>query len=185
MTEDSHGFRPRLGRLFLDERLRLIRLVRWKIHDLSSHEAEDLVQDVVHNILSRADMAGQIEDLAAYLYRSLSNRIIDHQRRRKREVPLTRVTGDSEEESEQLIEPVSSDPDPEQHLIRRQRCESLQKALDSLSDQERFVWVETELNGRTTRELAEELQVPAGTLLARKSRAGKRLRRILKNERRV
>jgi RNA polymerase sigma factor (sigma-70 family) len=52
-------------------------------------------------------------------------------------------------------------------------------AIDALSPEKRAIVVATELEGRTYRELAEEWDEPMGTLLARKHRAVRSLRKAL------
>ena len=53
------------------------------------------------------------------------------------------------------------------------------QAIDSLNDQARAIIIETEFNGRSFRELADQWKIPIGTLLARKSRALKKIRELL------
>jgi RNA polymerase sigma factor (sigma-70 family) len=56
------------------------------------------------------------------------------------------------------------------------------EAIEDLPEAQREVLVATELEGRSFRELAEEWEVPIGTLLARKHRAIRALRETLAEE---
>ena len=53
------------------------------------------------------------------------------------------------------------------------------EAIDSLPDEQKAVFIETELNGRSFRDLSDEWGIPMGTLLARKSRALLKIRESL------
>lgn len=55
----------------------------------------------------------------------------------------------------------------------------LEEALELLDEKSRLVFVETELFGKSYKELAEATGEPIGTLLSRKSRAVKKLSIIL------
>ncbi len=81
--------------------------------DVSITDAEDLVQDVFHNILRRADLIEQIENLTGYVYQSLANRIIDRRRMPSRDVPLSQDGSFSDDSLRRALEPVSPDLDLE------------------------------------------------------------------------
>ncbi len=66
-----------------------LRYVRMR---LNTSDAEDLVQEVMIKLYRKAERLKRLEDPLPYLYRSLRNGIIDHQRARKR----LRIVGDQE-----------------------------------------------------------------------------------------
>ena len=80
----------RLAEVFAREKTRFLRFAQQRLFDLDETDAEDIVSDVVFNLLRRADIIGEIENLTAYIYRSLANRIID---RRRGHVPTVRIDG--------------------------------------------------------------------------------------------
>jgi RNA polymerase sigma factor (sigma-70 family) len=57
----------------------------------------------------------------------------------------------------------------------------LVEALDALEPNQRAIWVATELDGYSFRELSKEWGVPVGTLLARKHRANAALQKELQD----
>jgi len=59
--------------------------------------------------------------------------------------------------------------------------ERLTMALDNLEPNQRAVWIATELDDYSFRELSEEWGVPLGTLLARKHRAVAALQKALQD----
>ncbi len=162
----------RLALLFRVEKERFVSFVRRRLGDLSRGDAEDLVSDVVYRVLRRIDIVGEIENLAAYLYRSLENRIVDKRRGAS--------PGESlDEEALQFQTKPVQDRGPDQGLERLDLRERLAHAIGRLSPQERAVFLATEMDDRSFRDLAEEWGEPIGTLLSRKNRAVARLQEML------
>ena len=67
-----------------DEQGKLRNYVRRYLRETSELQAEDVIQDVALNIYSKLDFSAPIENVAAFFYRSLRNRIIDLIRKRKK-----------------------------------------------------------------------------------------------------
>jgi RNA polymerase sigma factor (sigma-70 family) len=178
MTEGS----ARLAEVFEREKSRLLGYVRRQLAGFSGAEAEDIVSDAVYNLLRRADVIGEIENLTAYLYRSVANRITDHRRGGAPPLSLDHPARLSAEETGPL-DPEHAGPTPEQSYDQAQLRERLAEALDQLGPRERAIWIATEVDGRSFRELAEDWGEPIGTLLSRKSRASGRLRDLLSDYR--
>ena len=161
------------------ERGRLIRYVRHLIDDAAERDGEDIVQDVALNLFSRADVLMPIETLSAYVYQSLRNRVIDYLRRRRDVVSLDESIDENGESSliQQLSDTLS---DVEKEVTRAELRKSIVSAIEQLPGEQKAVVIETELNGRSFRELAKEWGIPIGTLLARKSRALAKIRESLR-----
>jgi RNA polymerase sigma factor (sigma-70 family) len=169
MDNDATGGRERLVAALGRDRRRLTRFVETRLQGWA--DAEDLLSDVVVRLLERGDLLGQVEDVTAYLYRALTNAIIDAFRKRR-----TRP----EVDDPLAMETASGDAnDPETAFALAEQRDRLADALTRLSAAERAVWVAVELEGRSFRDLALAWDEPIGTLLSRKSRAGKRLRVLL------
>jgi RNA polymerase sigma factor (sigma-70 family) len=165
---------------FSDQYRKLVRSFRARYADLSEMEVEDIISDLMTDLFSRADITEQVENLGAYLYRSIQNRVIDHLRRRKRSVSLddTFKDDDSGDGGKPLFEPSY---DMQQELDASEIRQRLIKALDGLVPDQRAIWIATELDGYTFRELAKEWDLPIGTLLARKHRANAALQKELRD----
>jgi RNA polymerase sigma factor (sigma-70 family) len=148
------------------EREALVGYVRRRIDDAADQDAEDIVQDVIVNLFDQADPTIPIQNLAAYIYRALRNRIIDRFRRRRETVAL----------SEALP---SSGEDPLREAEKGEMLERIFEAVDELSAEEKAVILATEFEGRAFKDLAAEWGAPLGTLLARKSRAMDKIRKRL------
>jgi RNA polymerase sigma factor (sigma-70 family) len=169
----EHG-KERLAEIFHAEKIRFLRFVRRKFDDISNMDAEDIVSEVTLSLLRRADIVGEIENLTAYIYRSLQNRILDHRRNPVSAVSLDEQTAASGEPGLQ-----ARGPTPDIALDQREMRERLLNAIGRLSPKERAIFLATEMDGRSFQELAEEWEEPVGTLLSRKSRAKAHLREML------
>jgi RNA polymerase sigma factor (sigma-70 family) len=159
------------------EKTKFFRFVRTRLSRISAMDVEDIVADVTCGMLKRSDVFGEIENLLAYAYRALENRIIDFRRANRATVSL-----DDEDNGEVLGNDLASGADtPEQGAARLELRDRLLWAVGELSAKERALWIATEIEGRSFRDLAEEWDEPLGTLLSRKSRAVARLRVLLKD----
>jgi RNA polymerase sigma factor (sigma-70 family) len=167
----------RIGEIFVREKARFLGFVRRRLIDLSGMDAEDILSDVTYNLLRRADVVGEVENLSAYIYRSLANRITDHQRASVPQVAALESADPTQ--PMQPILPPDARPLPDQRLQQTELSERLFRAIDSLSPPERAVWIATEIDGSSFRELSEDWEEPIGTLLSRKSRATEKLRQML------
>lgn len=156
----------KFSQFFQKEYFRLVRYVRRLIDDAADRDAEDIVQDVMLSIFDKADVTIPIENFAAYVYRSLRNKVIDIFRKKEDILSLSEVVRDSESDTEQEVE-------------RKELLDFVFQAIDSLPDEQRAVLIATEFEGWSFRELSEEWETPIGTLLARKSRALQHIRKKL------
>ena len=94
----------RVTDFFRTEHNRLVSYVRSRIDDAADRDAEDIVQDVMLNIFDKADISIPIENLAAYIYQSLRNRIVDLFRKRKEVYFLEKVVQDSGHDPGKIFE---------------------------------------------------------------------------------
>jgi len=153
-----------------NERKTLIGYVRRLIDDAAERDSEDIVQDVALNIFNRSDITIPIENVAAYVYQALRNKVIDYLRRGRDTTSLD--DGWQDDEKSTLLHALPALRTEASHEISKLEArEILFKALSLLNDEERSVLIATELEGKTFREVSEESGTPLGTLLARKSRA--------------
>jgi RNA polymerase sigma factor (sigma-70 family) len=161
--------------------LKLKNYARKQLGDRSSseREAEEILHDVAVNLLSRFDLDATVENLAAYIYRSIRNRITDYRRRKKEEIPVAHFT---DEEGNDLYMYIPDDAPIEAIMdgMEDHPPEDLEYALSLLSPEERELIIENEFNGRTFAELSKEWGISIGTLMSRKHRALERLHKILK-----
>jgi RNA polymerase sigma factor (sigma-70 family) len=147
----------------------------------SEREAEDILHDVAVSLLSRFDLDATVENIAAYIYRSIRNRITDYRRLKKEEIPVAHFT---DEEGNELFMYIPDDAPMEAIMegMEDRPPEDLEYALTLLSPEERELIIENEFNGRTFEELSKEWGISKGTLMSRKHRALEKVHKILKRE---
>jgi RNA polymerase sigma factor (sigma-70 family) len=156
----------RINEFFRTEYSRLVRFVRRLIDDATDRDAEDIVQDVMLGLFDKADVTAPIENLSAYIYSALRNRVTDMFRRKRDVTSLATLVHESAEDAAHILE-------------KKELRESVVKAIENLSDDQKAVIIATEFEDRSFGELSEEWEIPIGTLLARKSRALKKIKREL------
>jgi RNA polymerase sigma factor (sigma-70 family) len=160
------------------ERERLSKFVRRRLPD--ARDAEDLLQDVFVELIEAYRLMRPIEQVGAWLYRVARNRMTDLFRRRATSAAAeVRVSGDDAEEErwEDLLPAPSAGP--EASFARDLLLDEFEAALAELPEEQRAVFIAHEFDGRSFRELAQELGVSVNTLLARKHYAVRHLRQRL------
>ncbi|EDT38287.1 RNA polymerase, sigma-24 subunit, ECF subfamily [Burkholderia ambifaria MEX-5] len=158
------------------ERTRLGNFIRRRIRD--PDDAEDVLQDVLHEFVQAYRLPAPIEQASAWLFRTARNRIIDRFRKKK-EQPLTDLPdADDEADSEYRLDLAlpAHDAGPEALYARTLLLKALQDALDELPANQREVFIAHELEGRSFKEMAAQSGVTLNTLLARKRYAVVHLR---------
>ncbi|MBR8080106.1 RNA polymerase sigma factor [Burkholderia cenocepacia] len=158
------------------ERTRLGNFIRRRIRD--PDDAEDVLQDVLHEFVQAYRLPAPIEQASAWLFRTARNRIIDRFRKKK-EQPLTDLLdADDEADSEYRLDLAlpSHDAGPEALYARTLLLKALQDALDELPANQREVFIAHELDGQSFKEMAAQSGVTLNTLLARKRYAVLHLR---------
>ena len=160
------------------ERRKLVGYVRSLVRDTADMDAEDVVQDVLVRFLERTDFATP-ENLAAYIYRSLKNRVIDNMRTRKATMSLDAEIENGGMRLVDLLQDRSTNA--LEVLQTREGRDELFNALSTLNEMERDVVIAHELEGVPFAELAEMWNIPLNTLLSHKSRAMRKLKQIYQN----
>ena len=156
----------------------LVRFARRRAHRISEMDAEDIVADVMLSLVSRFETNGPVENIAAYAYRAVRNRIVDYERHSAKTTSLDGMPGgDGEYSFLDTLEAENEEPFAREERIARMH--RLTEAIGKLEPRQRAVFIATELKEKSFRELSEAWGEPIGTLLSRKSRAVKTLRRLL------
>lgn len=156
---------------------KLVNFVRTKLEDASHMDSEDIVQDVILNLLDRPDITQPITNLTAYVFRALRNKIIDEYRK-----PDNRTQSLDEHNHEQLnLYDIIPDLkyEPRNSYAREQLRNQIYTAISNLPQEQKQVIIETEFNEISFKELEKQLNTPIGTLLARKHRGLKTIKKQL------
>lgn len=152
------------------QKSRILSVIRKMVRD--PIEAEDVLQDVMTEVIEAYDLGQTIETIGAWMLQVARNKVIDRFRRRKTQEEyrfLVESSPDASEASE-------SENNWMQEWIRREIVE----ALEELPPEQRDVFVQHELEGKSFEEIAAETDTPINTLLSRKRYAVLALRKHLK-----
>ncbi|MBI3578345.1 MAG: sigma-70 family RNA polymerase sigma factor [Ignavibacteriales bacterium] len=158
------------------ERKRLFDFIRRRVRNEA--DAEDILQDVLHQLVASYSVTEPIEKLTSWLFTVARNRIIDWYRKRRPES----LPADDENPALPLnLEEILFDPNenPDRVYARSLVWTELAEALDELPEEQREVFVMHELEGKSFKEIAEMTGEPLSTLLSRKRYAVLSLREAL------
>jgi len=144
------------------------------LREVAEVDAEDIVQDVLLRMIERSDTTAPLENMTAYVYRSLKNQVIDYRRSQRPTVSLDNVLDGDSESFVNLLK--DHKPNALEQLHSSQGKQELFEALECLSEIEKQVIIAHELEGIAFKELAIAWEVPQNTLLSHKSRAMKKLK---------
>lgn len=177
-SSDSHRRDQAIARVVRDWSGRLFSFIRRRVS--SDEDAEDVLQDVWQQLSAQPEIDA-IRQLSAWLHEVARNRVVDRSRKRREELldDLASPGADEDGEALGLEQFLVADETPEGQYLNRLFWDTLVEALERLPVEQRQVFVENELEGRTLRELAEQSGENIKTLIYRKGAAVKALRREL------
>jgi RNA polymerase sigma factor (sigma-70 family) len=172
--KDQRDGKNRLFDFFAREGRKLRSYAKSRLRSFGEMDAEDIVEEVMLSVIQKADITSVAENLAAYVYRSIRNRVIDHIRKNSRTESLA-----AEDEGGQVLDMLVSSASVGGEAERHETLQRIGQAIGRLEPRQRAVFVATEIRGMSFRELSAKWNEPVGTLLSRKSRAVKALREML------
>jgi len=141
-------------------------------------EAEDLVQESFAKALAHSDSLAAVDDLAAWLFSSLRNRVRDRWRRNE----SRRKAGETEAGAGTLAEIAdAAGLGPEVLALEAELMDALLDAIEELPPEQRMVIEAQVLDGLSFKELSESSGISPDTLAARKRYAIKRLSAALRD----
>ena len=132
----------------------------------NADRADDLVQDCIERALRKQGLFRPTGPLQAWLYRVLLNLYRNGLRQSRRR-------GDHLSLDDMVIEPAIPAPQPGRIALAE-----MSRAIDRLPDEQREALLLVVLEGVSYEEAAGILEIPAGTLMSRLSRARAALRQL-------
>lgn len=179
MLEAAKGDLDAFGELVERNHQRALNLAYRLSGDAES--SKDVVQESFLRILKAAHHYEPRAPFTSYLYSVIRNMIRETARRHRR-----RRESSLEDRSRDGVvlgidsEAVAHPPDPDIVLQRTQAQESLMAALAGLAEDLRAVFVLSEMEGLSYKEIAQICDCPTGTVASRKHAAIAKLREILR-----
>lgn len=153
---------------------RLFRFIRGKVR--TEEDAEDILQEVWFQLSS----LGNVEDLesaSGWLFQVARNKVTDLYRRKKTD-SLDNLLTDPEDGGLNLSEILLiDDSDPDMALFKEAFWNELNSALDELPQNQREVFIQNEIDGKTLQEIAIESGENIKTIISRKGYAVKHLKK--------
>jgi len=162
-----------LGRFYVENRSRLVAHANRIAQDRSL--AEEIVQEAMLKVVLAAPELNDRDHALAYIRKTIDNSIIDELRRRNRRPNLVSI-----EDSSSEIEALSKwEKDHSEVLVEAEDAAIIREALSLLSSAERAALVMWEVQGRSAKEIADELGIKESSVRHTVSRARSSMRRIL------
>ena len=173
--------KPDIDKIFNDNQVKLKNFIRSKVSNPA--DAEDVLQDVFLQLVKTVeDTLNPIEQVSAWLYRVAKN-IIINKGKKKKETNLSTNTDEETDILQNFADLLFSDESisPETEYMRSLVWEELDQALQQLPEEQREVFVLTELDGLSVKEVSQITNATVNTVLSRKHYAIKYLRFCMKD----
>ncbi len=138
-------------------------------------EAEDLTQEVYLKLWQNLDRYVPGSSFRAWAFRIARNHFVDAYRRAHHERAATWV-------DPEFLETLPGGDDPHTQVVRRQRLELARGALAKLPEELARLVLLRDLADWSYEELAEELELPLGTVKSRLNRARRELAAVMAAE---
>ena len=158
---------------------RLLNFIKRRIPD--EDEAEDILQDVYYQLVQAMQLTKPIEQVSSWMFTVARNKITDLFRKKK-EVRMegqvmSQVDSDEMLSLHELLPSLEDSPDAT--FMRRILVEELEAAMEELPENQRWVFFQHEIEGKSFKELAQETGLTVNTLISRKRYAVLHLRERL------
>ncbi len=154
----------------------LLRFVRGKVK--TADDAEDILQDVWYQLSNTLNL-DEIESMSGWLYRVAKNKVIDRYRKKPTNY-LEDFIFEDEQGNTHIKDILLTDfKDPAQEELKELFWDTLMAALEELPENQRYVFVQNELEDKTLQEIATETNESIKTIISRKGYAVKHLRKRL------
>jgi len=142
-----------------------------RANGVDPERAEEITQSVFCTLAAKLPAYIEQGHFESWLFRIALNRLRDDARRRKRHA---RPVGDSG-----VLEDLGVEPGGAADRAEPEEIDALRRAMARLSEADRQVIDLRHIGGMSFKQMAEELQEPLGTLLARHHRALQKLRTLM------
>ncbi len=169
----------RIQRTVEKERKRLLQFIRKRVDNVA--DAEDILQDVLYQFTQYLRLGSDIDSLTGWLFAVTRNRITDWFRKKKEDrfsdTAIEMADGEGPLYLSDILPDASAQTDVP--MLRKFMSEAITEAIDELPEEQRYVFLQHEVEGRSFKEIAAETGISVNTLLSRKRYAVLSLRERL------
>ena len=141
--------------------------------------AEDLVQDIFLKAFKSLKNYKNDYAFSTWLYRIATNHTIDYLRKKKLET--LSIHADDSDDTHATIQLADEDSFTDEPMIRRERKNKVHEAIDQLPEKYREVILKRHIEEKSYQEIAEEMDIPLGTVKAHIFRARELLYKYMKD----
>jgi len=142
-------------------------------------DARDASQEVLIKIYKNLSKCTNMKAFKSWVYTVANNTCIDEIRKRKNKTADSLDAYFQTEDGEMEKQLPADDPLPEDLLLRKEKREVLQAAINQLSPEHKALIVLRDIKGLSYDELAEATETSLGTVKSRLSRARSQLCKII------
>lgn len=141
------------------------------------HDGEDAAQEAMLKIWQKLDQYRGESAFSTWVYRVAASSCMDAIRKRGRQTQPS-----LEDMKEQGFDPADSADTPEESIEKKERREDIQRAISSVPEQMRSVFILRDVHGLSVEETASALQIATGTVKSRLARAREKIAGELRSE---
>lgn len=145
----------------------MLHFIRQRVNNVA--DAEDILQDVFYQFTEYLRLGSQIDSITGWLFAVTRNKITDWFRKKKESsFSDNAVEYDGAETlflSEILPDQSAKTDTP---MVRKMLLEAIMEAVDELPQEQREVFLQHEVEGRSFKEMSTETGLSINTLLSRK-----------------
>lgn len=142
-------------------------------------DAQDVTQETFLSFWRSLKFYREECSVKGYLLRIVRNRSYDILRKKKNENIAPLAFSEDGEYQEIDMPDISTDANPAEAYIRKERIELVRKAISMLGDEQRDIIIMRDINGLSYSEIAELIGLSEGTIKSRISRGRASLKKIL------
>ncbi|WP_240915126.1 RNA polymerase sigma factor [Chitinophaga oryziterrae] len=157
----------RIQQTVQQERKRLLNFIKKRVNNVA--DAEDILQDVLYQFTEYSRVGSHIDSITAWLFTVTRNKITDWFRK-KRETTFSDHTREYEGEETMFLAEIIADPSAQSDapMTRKIMAEAIMEAIEELPEDQRYVFLQHEIEGKSFKEMSAETGVSVNTLLSRK-----------------
>lgn len=134
------------------------------------HDGEDAAQEAMLRIWQKMSQYRGECAFSTWVYRVASSSCMDAIRKRSRQTQPS-----LEDMKEQGFDPADDADTPEESVEKKERRENIQRAISSVPEQMRNVFLLRDVHGLSVEETANALQIAQGTVKSRLARAREKI----------
>ncbi len=172
--------KDKLEKFVENEYQKALNYVKKEYSSKNSYDAEDILQEAILTTWKIIRKGNIIDNIGAYIYRSIKNKIIDIHRKKETNMEL-RIEG-LDEKSYLYYSDKVFQKDLLESIEKKDFKKIFKKSLKELPEKYRKIWTEVEIENKSYQKLSRNLSMGKNNLRVMKYRANKKLKAILYNK---